>query len=254
MADIFVNVIRPALDILFIALLIYLGYRILARTRAVQLLRGAIAIILLYALAFFLQLETLLWIMNFLTPSIVVALAIIFQPELRLIFTRLGQQPLLNFGRRAPQVEIKTIVDASHHLARKRRGALIVIMRSVGLSNIIATGTILDALLSTELLLTIFETNTHLHDGAVIISGDKIIAAGCLLPLSSQRGRRKGYGTRHKAALGLAEESDAIVVVVSEEHRWVSLAYSSAIYENLSAAELNRQLKEQLSAPHRGDN
>ena len=253
MADIFANVIRPALDIFFIALLIYLSYRILARTRAVQLLRGAIAVILLYALAFFLQLETLLWIMNFLAPSIVVALAVIFQPELRLMFTRLGQQPLLNFGRRAPQIEIKAIVDVSQHLARKKRGALMVIMRSVGLSNIIATGTILDAALSTELLLTIFETNTHLHDGAVIISGDKIIAAGCLLPLSSQRGRKKSYGTRHKAALGLAEESDAIVVVVSEERRWVSLAYNSAVYENLSTTELSQQLQEQLSAPQRED-
>lgn len=251
MVDIFVNIIRPTLDVFFIAFLIYLGYRILARTRAVQLLKGTIAIILLYAVAFFLKLETLLWIMNFLAPSLVIALAIIFQPELRHMFTRLGQQRLLNFGGRKPQIDVKIIVDAAQQLKKSKRGALMVIMRSVGLSNIIATGTILDAALSAELLLTIFETNTYLHDGAVIISENKIIAAGCLLPLSSQRRSRKSYGTRHKAALGLAEESDAIIVLVSEERRWISLVYDSVIHENLSSTELSQQLQVQLQTKRR---
>ena len=243
----FVRILRPVLDVFFIALLIYFGYRILARTRAVQLLKGTVAIILLYGIAFFLKLETLLWIMNFLAPSIVVSLAIVFQPELRHMFTRLGQQRLFNLSNRTTDTDIQQIVDTAHQLTQKQRGALLVITQSVGLSNIIATGIVLEATLSRELLLTIFETDTPLHDGAVIISENKVVAAGCILPLSSQQRGISGYGTRHKAALSLAEESDSVIVIVSEEKRRISLAHNSTMYEDLSTVELRHHLQRHLS-------
>ncbi|MBN2510312.1 MAG: diadenylate cyclase CdaA [Spirochaetales bacterium] len=240
----FSEVIRPGLDILVLSILIYQVYQILVQTKAIQLVKGAFLIALVYVLAFFLKLDTLLWIMNGLVTVLVIIIAIVFQPELRNIFTRIGTGDWLRFSGRSNPVQIETVLNAVEILSGRRRGGLIVFTRRIGLKNIMDTGTRIGAELSSSLVLSIFGFDTPLHDGAIIIVNGKIAAAGCFLPLSEQSDIRRSFGTRHRAALGLAEETDAVVLVVSEETGAISLAYDANLYYDLSAKELRRSLKQ----------
>ncbi len=245
---IFREFILPVLDVLILSLVIYKGYQILVQTRAVQLAKGALFIGLAYAVAFLLNLQTLLWIMNLLAPSLVIAIAIIFQPELRKIFTRLGQGRLLSFSASSQSVELDSVISAAEVLSYRRRGALLVFVRGVGLKNIIETGTRMGSELSSPLLLTIFAHDTALHDGAVVIDDGKIVAAGCFLPLSEQLDVRRSFGTRHRAALGLVEETDAVVLVVSEESGALSLAHDANLYYDLTVDEVRYRLLQLLQS------
>jgi diadenylate cyclase len=233
----------PLLDILLLAYLIYRIWRILEQTRGVQLVRGALFMGLIYLVAFLLRLNTLRWVLNLLVPGLVIGMAIIFQPELRRIFTRIGQETWFRLRPRAPALHLEAVLEAVDMLAARRRGCLIVFTRNTGLNAIIETGTRLNAELSTSLLLTIFDHNTALHDGAVVINDGRLVAAGCLLPLSDRPDVRLSYGTRHRAALGLAEETDAVALVVSEETGVVSLAHDSSLHYDLPPRELSRRLR-----------
>ena len=241
------ELILPALDVLLLSFLIYRGYQILVQTRAVQLVRGALFLGILYAVSFFLNLRTLLWLINLLAPSFVIGIAIIFQPEFRKIFTRIGQGTWLHPSSTARPQQIDATIVAAETLAYRRRGALIVFSRTVGQKNIIETGTTVDGELSSAVLLTIFSHDTELHDGAVVIENGRIASAGCFLPLSEQMDVRRSFGTRHRAALGLAEESDAVVLVVSEESGAMSLAYDANLYYDLTAEEVREQLSQLLN-------
>jgi diadenylate cyclase len=223
------EVIRPALDVLMLAYLLYKSWQILVQTRAVQLLKGTVVMVLIYAVSFFLQLTTLLWILNVLVPGLVIAIAIIFQPELRKIFTTIGQRNWFGFSGSVRKTHLESIINSVEVLAMKKVGSIIVLSRQVGLKNVIETGTQIGAELSSSLILTIFTENTPLHDGAIIIRDDRIVAAGCFLPLSEQQDIKKSFGTRHRAALGLSEESDAVIIVVSEETGAISLAYEAKL-------------------------
>ena len=247
------EVLRPFLDIAILAFLIYHLYNLIAQTRAIQLVKGAMFMVLMYVVAFFLNLQTVLWIINQLGPYIVVGIAIIFQPELRKIFTRLGQGVLLQFSGRAKPFQLEAVISAVEVLSYRKRGALICFVRNVGQKSIIETGTRLDAELSSALLLTIFGHDTALHDGAVVIEEGKIVAGGCFLPLSEQLDVRRSFGTRHRAALGLAEETDAVVLVVSEETGALSLAYDANLYYDLSVEEVRRRLSELLKLRERSE-
>jgi diadenylate cyclase len=240
------TIILPALDVLILAYLIFKGYQILVQTRAVQLVKGAFLVLITYGVAYFLDLRTLRTILDLLAPSLVIALAIIFQPELRKIFTRIGQGRILRLSSGSEFHELDAILSAAEVLSFRRRGALIVFVRSVGQKNIIETGTRLDAQISSSLLLTIFSHDTALHDGAVVLDDGKVIAAGCFLPLSEQQDIRRSFGTRHRAALGLAEETDAVILVVSEETGAISLAYDGNLLYNLRIDEARRRLAELL--------
>jgi diadenylate cyclase len=242
---IFNDIILPILDIAILAFLIYRIYEILMQTRAIQLLKGAFLIVVIYAVAFFLKLDTLLWILNRLATVLVIIIAIVFQPELRNIFIRIGQGEWFRIGERAKPQHLDSVLNAIEILAGRRRGCLIVFTRKVGLKNIIDSGTRIDAMLSSSLLLTIFGHDTPLHDGAVVIQSGKgrIAAAGCFLPLSEQVDIRRNFGTRHRAALGLVEVSDAIVLVASEETGAISLAYDSRLYYDLSIDEIRKNVK-----------
>ena len=242
LSGIYGTVIRPALDILILTFLIYKTWQILVRTQAVQLVKGAIFMAVIYAASFFLHLDTLTWILNILAPGLVIALAIVFQPELRKIFMRIGQGSFFRTGRRPRSTQLESILNAADVLASRRRGALIVFSRTVGLKNIIDTGTRLDAVISSSLVLTVFGHDTALHDGAMVISEGRIVAAGCFLPLSEQQDIRRSFGTRHRAALGLSEESDAVVLIVSEETGALSLAYDAKLHYNLSPQLIQRRL------------
>jgi diadenylate cyclase len=245
----FADYVRPALDVLLLAFIVYKTYEILVRTQAVQLVKGALMLAAFYAAALFLQLTTVTWILNVLAPGLVIALAIVFQPELRKIVMRLGQGTLLRGAGRPRVTQIEAALNAAEVLSSSRRGALIVFARNVGLKNIADTGTRLDAILSSSLVSTIFSHDTPLHDGAIIVQEGRIVAAGCFLPLSDQQDIRKSFGTRHRAALGLSEESDAVVLVVSEETGALSLAYESKLYYGLSLDQTRRRLGELLEFP-----
>jgi diadenylate cyclase len=233
----------PALDILLLAFLIYRTYRILVQTRAIQLIKGALFMGLFYLAAFLLRLATLRWVLSLLVPGLVIGMAIIFQPELRRIFTQLGQGNWLRLHTHTGTRHLEVVLNAVEILAAKRYGALIVFARNIGLNTIVETGTRLDAELSSGLLVNLFVPGTPLHDGAVVIREDRVVAAGCFLPLSEQRDVRLSFGTRHRAALGLAEETDALVLVVSEETGTLSLAHDGGIYYDLPLEEVARRLK-----------
>jgi diadenylate cyclase len=235
--------IRPILDVMILSFLIYQIYHILVQTRAVQLVKGAVFVALIYAATQFLQLETMLWIMNSLATVIVIIIAIVFQPELRNIFTRIGRGQWFHSQGRSKPYQIDAVLNALEILASRQRGALIVFSRQVGMKNIIDTGTILNADLSSSLVISCFAYDTPLHDGAMILQGGTIIAAGCFLPLSEQTDIRRSFGTRHRAALGLAEETDAVILVVSEETGAMSMSYDANLYYDLSVKELRKRLK-----------
>jgi diadenylate cyclase len=235
--------IRPLLDIVIIAFLIYRSYLILVQTRAVQLIKGTFIVIIIYFVAYIFRLNTLLGLLAMFFPGIIIAIAIIFQPELRKIFTRIGQGNWFRFSPSVEKYHLESIINSIEVLSLRKRGSIIVLSRHVGLKNVIETGTQLNSDLSSSLILTIFSEGSPLHDGAVIVNNNKIVAAGCFLPLSEQIDIKRSFGTRHRAALGLAEESDAIVIVVSEENGAVSLAYDAQLIYDLSIPDISQRLK-----------
>ena len=238
------EVIRPTLDVLILAFILYRGYQILQQTRAIQLIKGLQIIILIFVTALVLRLNTLIWLMQTFFPWVIVGLVVIFQPELRKIFTQIGQRNWFRLSRSVKKTHLESIMNSVEVLAMRKTGSIIVICRQVGLKNVIESGTLLDAELSSSLILTIFNTATPLHDGAVVIREDRIVAAGCFLPLSEQNDIKKSFGTRHRAALGLAEESDAVVVVVSEETGAISLAFDAKLYYDVTQEFAMRRLVE----------
>jgi len=240
------SLVQPVLDILVLSFLLYMAYQILVKTQAVQLLKGAISLLIIYAIAFLLRLNTLLWLLNILAPGLLIGVAIVFQPELRKIFMKIGQSDWLKIGKRSKHSHLDSVLTAAEILSNRRRGMLVVFVRRNTLRDIAETGTRLNADLSSSLLVTIFGHDTPLHDGAVLIQGGHITAAGCFLPLSEQQDIRKTFGTRHRAALGMSEETDAVVLIVSEETGAISLAYDSKLYYDLTSAEIIHQLEKLL--------
>jgi len=245
----FTTYVSPALDVLLLAFLVYKAYEVLVRTQAISLVKGAIILAAFYAMASVLKLTTVTWVLSVIAPGLVIAIAIVFQPELRKIFMRLGQGSLFRGAARPRVTQIEAVLNAAEALSSQRRGALIVFARNVGLKNIIDTGTRIDALLSSSLIVTIFGHDTPLHDGALIVQDGRAAAAGCFLPLSEQQDIRKSFGTRHRAALGLSEEADAVVLVVSEETGALSIACESKLYYGLSLEQVRRRLGDLLEFP-----
>ena len=238
--------IRPVPDVLLLAFLLYKIYDLLLKTQAAQLLKGASFLVLIYGLAIVFRLSTLEWLLRTLAPGLFVLIAIVFQPELRKLIIRLGQGELFRPDTKPRLGHLEAVVTAAEMLSRKKRGMLAVFSRRVNIKNIIETGTRLNADISSSLIVTIFEYDTPLHDGAIIIHNNHIAAAGCLLPLSEQSNIKKSFGTRHRAALGMSEQSDVVIMVVSEETGAMSLVFDGKIYYDLSTFEITRKLKELL--------
>ncbi len=240
------NYLRSALDVLVLAFIFYKVYEVLVKTQAAQLVKGAMILVALYGIAFVLKLSTVTWILGILAPGVVIAVAIVFQPELRKLVTKLGQGSLIRGSNRPRVGQIEVVLNAAEQLSAVRRGALIVFARNVGIKDFIDTGTRLDSLVSSNLIKTIFQYDTALHDGALIIQDGRIAAAGCFLKLSEQRDISNSFGTRHRAALGLSETTDAVILVVSEETGALSLAYDSKLYYGLTSEQVRRKLNELL--------
>lgn len=234
------------LDILLVATVIFAVLALVRGTQAVVLLRGVILLVIIIALlSSFLRLSAFSWLLRSTLPALLIAVPVIFQPELRRALERLGRaSTLLNFGAREPEVlpVIQALSAAAEKLSAQRLGGLIVIEREAGLQEFIDTGVQLDAVVSIELLVQVFHLNTPLHDGAVILRGDRIAAAGCVLPLSTTTGLDKQLGLRHRAALGVSEASDAVAIVVSEQTGTISVAHNGRIIRRLDGHRLKNIL------------
>jgi diadenylate cyclase len=239
------------LDILLVALVFYGLFYLIQGTRAVQVLRGLLLVIFLAVLASNLfQLTAFSWLIRNSIPALLVAIPVIFQPELRRALEGLGRPGTLLSRRNTSTAQIVNIIARSAgELAKHQFGALIVLEGSTGLQDFVDTGIVLDARASSDLLLSIFYKNTALHDGAVIIREDRVAAAACMLPLSESRALERDLGTRHRAAVGVTEGTDAIAIVISEETGAISVAYNGRLVRRMDEGELSRVLRRLYHPP-----
>jgi diadenylate cyclase len=235
------------LDVLFVAAIIYSLIMLARGTRAWKIFSGLVVFGGIYLLSDIIQFRTLNWLLRQIVPLAPVALVILFYPELRYALEEVGRvqfwrNRLLLLPREDVQRLVNEIVRVAVSLSNKRIGALIVIERDEGLDDLIRSGVPVDGEVSSELLSTLFHPGTSLHDGAVIIRGDRIVAAGCVLPLTDRPGISTDIHTRHRAAIGVTERSDAIVVVVSEETGAISLGAEGRLARNLKGEVLQERL------------
>lgn len=241
------NLILNTIDILIVYFLLYYAYRLIDQMRGKQLIKGIAVFVIIAQLSKFFQLYTLSWILNSTLQLGFIALIIIFQPELRKALEFLGNSAILtspdeDLEKEAATKIVDSVFSAVSSLARQKIGALIVFERKTGLKDIADTGVRLDSEISSGLLINIFIPNTPLHDGAVLIRKDKVVSAGCFLPLTDNNTLSKETGTRHRAALGMAEKSDAVVVIVSEETGYISYAKAGRLYRNISSDDFEKLL------------
>jgi uncharacterized protein (TIGR00159 family) len=236
---------RDLLDIFLVAVLCYYGIRFVRGTRAMAALNGLLALLVLYAGAQFLGLFTLVWLLQNVFSYIFLVIVILFHQDIRQALSNMNFRMLFRRKKDDRSELIKTLSSTAFWLASRRIGAIIVIARSVELGDILEKGVKIDAAVTQDLLTTIFFPNTALHDGAVIIGGDRIVAAGCVLPLANLA--RQHFGTRHRAAIGITEVSDAISIAVSEERGEVTLAQDGHLSNPLTQERLERILTNALS-------
>lgn len=238
--------IEPIIDVLLLTFLLYKSFELVTRTNGVQIITAATFLGLAYGVVTLLNIQTVKWIFDLITPGLIVSFVVVFQPEIRKLFLKLGQTKFFTIGKRSKHTYVDQVLIAADQLSDLRRGMLAVFLRHTKHDNITSTGITLNADLTASLLVTIYSHDTPLHDGACFIQDGKLIAAGCFLPLSEQYDIKKTFGTRHRAALGLCEQSDCIVLVVSEETGAISLAYDSKLHYDLSMEQLTRILESQL--------
>ncbi|HEY3202942.1 MAG TPA: diadenylate cyclase CdaA [Thermoanaerobaculia bacterium] len=240
---------RDALDILIVAIITYALLRLIRGTRAVQMVLGLFAISLVYGAAGLLGLIALTTVLRTLIFYLPFAIIVLFSHELRRALAAFGRTPFFAlFSGYHAEETVSEIVLAVTSLSARRIGALIVLERREGLKTYIENGSLVDSAVSYELLVTIFAPGTPLHDGAVIISGDRIAAAASFLPLSLREGLPKRFGTRHRAAIGITEETDALAILVSEERGTISLARAGDLQEDLDAKSLRDLLFREFAA------
>ncbi len=234
---------HAALDILIIAVVIYYLLKLLRGTRAVQMLLAILLLVLFYQGARWARLEMVEWLLTTLLPYFAIALIVLFQPEIRRALARMGRNLFwARFTARNPNETYDDLVLAASYFSQNRIGALVALERGVGLRTYIESGIPLDATLSYDLLLAVFHPTSPLHDGAVIVQGGRVAAAACFLPLSLNPTLSNQLGTRHRAAIGVTEESDAVVVLVSEQTGSIALAAGGALELNLSPEQLAEHL------------
>ncbi len=243
--------IKDIVDILIVSYIIYKVLNMVRGTRAVQLLKGILVLVVIWALSTLLDLYTLKWLMNQIFTFGIFAIFIIFQPELRRGLEQLGRGKF--FGRAAENDEeisklIGEVIKAVNYLAQRKIGALIVFERATGLNEYTESGIPMRSVVSSELLINIFIPNTPLHDGALIMQEGQIAAAACYLPLSENPFISKELGTRHRAAIGISEVADSVSVVVSEETGQISLAINGQIVRDIKEESLISKLYEELRA------
>ena len=241
------------IDILIVGTILYKVYEMLQDTRAITLVKGILVLLAVTIVCSWAELHVISWLLQKAVTLLFVALPIVFQPELRRALEHLGQGTFLGTAALLDDDEARSVVReltrAVKQLSATRTGALLVIERNMGLNDVSATGIHIDGLISADFLLNVFIVNTPLHDGAAVIRGNRLIAAGCLLPLTENRTLSTELGTRHRAAIGLSEQCDALVVVVSEETGTISVAENGHIMRHLDAETLKAVLKPAFASP-----
>jgi diadenylate cyclase len=228
-------------DILIVAFIIYRIMLLIRGTRAVQMLVGIFVVIVVYFAARELEFLTLYWLLGSFLSSIFLIIIIIFQRDIRRVLTQVGQTPFSKPYEDTVHALVE-IVKSSQYMSHHKIGGLIVIERETGLQDFIESGITLDAEVSKQLLISIFHTSSPLHDGAVVIGNDRILSAACLLPLTKNPYISKQLGTRHRAAIGLSEETDAVIIVISEETQKISLVQHGAMTTDLDENALRSRL------------
>lgn len=250
------------IDIAIMAFIVYKAIEFFKETRAGQLIKGIAVVFGAYLIANWFELATVKWLILRLTDSLIVIAVIVFHPEIRRMLEKMGHSRITAIGRsQMTDVEYQEKLDnlneickAVNNMQEKKIGALIVIERKTPLGEIIDSGTAIDATVSTELIQNIFYPKSPLHDGGMVIRGDRIASAGCILPLTSNNELSSQLGTRHRAAIGMSETSDAVVVVVSEETGIVSVAINGVITRGYNSVTLKEALIEQLYSDDENDN
>ena len=254
-ADVFgalLDASKVVIEVVIFAAIIYVVLRFLRATRGSEIIRGLALVLSSFALAFFiladyLELDRLSWLVGQLAPSVVLGLIVVFHPEIRRAIVHLGDAQIFGrFFRRDAKI-VPRLLRAVARLSKERIGALIAIEREASLSELSGNGITIDAELNSYLLESIFFPKSALHDGGVVVQDDRIVAASCLFPLSQSADIDKRLGTRHRAALGLSEETDAMIVVVSEETGRVSTASGGSLNHNLTLEQLEAQLDEMFT-------
>lgn len=245
------NWMMSVIDIIIVTVIIYQILIQFKGTRAMTLLNGLIILVVISWLANLLEFKTLSWILGYAWGMLVVALPVVFQPELRHALERLGRRSPLNIhvqpaSEEEIDVAIGEIVKAVKNLSENQIGALIVLEKNTGVQEYIDTGVKLEGAISAELLLSIFMPSTPLHDGAVILRGNRVAAAGCFLPLTQNDSLQQTLGTRHRAAIGLSEVCDALIIVVSEETGIISTAQNAQLQRNYDGKSLREKLKNEM--------
>lgn len=242
---------RNIIDIAVVTVVLYQLAMLIKGTRAVQLLKGLAVLLIVSNIAEFFHLSTISWMLSQVWKMLLVALPVVFQPELRRALEQLGRGKFftrhpITLDAEAFNNLLDEIVRSTQVLSKNRIGALLVIERETGIQEFVETGIKIDGVVSSEFLVNIFIPNTPLHDGAVILRGDRVAAAGCFLPLSENRNIQKELGTRHRAGLGLSEVSDALAIIVSEETGAVSLAIDGELTRFLDDKSLRELLVKEL--------
>lgn len=241
---------HDVVEILLVAAVFYRLLLLLVGTRAIQMLLGLVLLVAVYFVSRLLDFRLVQYLLAFLFQYGAIAALVVFQPELRSALAHLGQNRALRFFNRMEETQVvEEIAQAAEDLARGKVGAIIAIEQEVGLGEYLETGTPLQARVSAPLLSTLFSPYSPLHDGAAVIRGDQIVAAGAILPLTQFPVEDRSLGTRHRAAIGLSEETDALVVVVSEETSQISLAYRGELRRGLDREELAHVLAAGAGAP-----
>ncbi len=247
-----VNII-DVIEILLISVFVYQFMVWIKYTRAYTLLKGLLVIGAFLFIAYIFKMNTILWIVSKLASALITAVIVIFQPELRKVVEQLGQKRIMasiipfDVGKEVQERfndrTINELIKACYDMGEARTGALIVIEQTNHLDEFVRTGITVDAVLSSQLLINIFEHNTPLHDGAVVMRGNRIVAATCYLPLSDNMELSKQLGTRHRAGVGISEVSDSVTIIVSEETGQVSVAQNGVLVRNITSAQLRDILK-----------
>ncbi len=238
---------RDALDVLIVAFIIYELLLFIRGTHAVQMALGALVLVLAYWLSSLLDLETVNWMLRTLLPYVVFGIIVVFQAEIRKVLAQLGKTPLLGaFQAQKTDGVIDEVVLAMTTLSAGKTGAIVVVEREMGLRSYIETGIALDAIVTYDLLISIFNHGTPLHDGAVVIQGNRAAAAACFLPLTVNPELSRTLGSRHRAAIGVTEDTDALAVVVSEETGTISLVAGGQIQRGLDGRSLKQALLDAL--------
>jgi diadenylate cyclase len=233
------------LDIAIVAVILYRLLLIIKGTRAAQMLVGILVLLIASVISGYLRLYTLEWLLQSFWAYIVIAVIILFQPEIRRALAHVGEAPFLQAFTSAEELKsLEEVVKASVSLSNRKIGALIVIERETDLKDFIDIGTSLDARVSRELLLSLFHPTSPIHDGAAVIKGNRVIAAGCFLPIALKADINKNLGTRHRAALSITEETDAVAIIVSEETGGISFAMNGKLQERIDMGALRDILTE----------